>query len=354
MENTQINQEKYAGFLVRLVAVIIDILIVAIPLGILVGIITVASGTTNPQSYAHSSVFSWGTLFVEWLYFIIMTHTKGATLGKMLVGITVKSANGQPLSIGQIILRETLGRIIAGIILCIGYILAAFTSKKQGLHDMIAKTVVVYKDPTNTSKTGLIIGIVLASVLFLVPLFFTAISIIGLLSIMSKNGGKIPGADSYGQVLTDTASSADVSPEVQNFTIDFPGMPTHTTKVSTISSLNIKYPIGIYSYAKTNSEAYIVEHAQYPITMDFSVPKEILQASLDGEVKSLEGVISSSTLKTFGKYPALEYQLYSKQNGIHIRGKNIMIGNELYEIGVFYTGAAPKDIDVFINSFKLK
>ncbi|MEH2462295.1 RDD family protein [Nostoc sp.] len=40
---------------------------------------------------------------------------------------------------------QTSSKIISGLILLIGYIMAAFTEKKQALHDIIAGTLVVNK-----------------------------------------------------------------------------------------------------------------------------------------------------------------------------------------------------------------
>ena len=46
-------------------------------------------------------------------------------------------------------MNEAIGcffsKILSGLILLIGYIMVAFTEKKQGLHDMIATTLVVRK-----------------------------------------------------------------------------------------------------------------------------------------------------------------------------------------------------------------
>ncbi|HCB22768.1 TPA: RDD family protein, partial [Candidatus Daviesbacteria bacterium] len=40
-------------------------------------------------------------------------------------------------------LREILGKLASGLILGIGYLMVAWDSKKQGLHDKIASTYVV-------------------------------------------------------------------------------------------------------------------------------------------------------------------------------------------------------------------
>jgi len=66
----------------------------------------------------------------------------GATLGKMAIGIKVVRGNGDRLTLGRSIGRY-FATILSGLTLCIGYLMAAFTERKQGLHDLICDTVVV-------------------------------------------------------------------------------------------------------------------------------------------------------------------------------------------------------------------
>ena len=55
----------------------------------------------------------------------------------------VVSENQGRLSFNQIVLRETVGKLVSAFTLFIGYIMTAFTQKKQGLHDKIAGSVVI-------------------------------------------------------------------------------------------------------------------------------------------------------------------------------------------------------------------
>lgn len=80
-------------------------------------------------------------------YFVLMeSSSKQGTLGKMAVGIIVTDTNGN-----RITWMRALGRyfakILYGIVLLIGYIMVAFTERKQGLHDMICSTLVVKRRP---------------------------------------------------------------------------------------------------------------------------------------------------------------------------------------------------------------
>jgi len=84
-------------------------------------------------------------IVVSWLYVAGMeASSKQATLGKMALGIIVTDLDGQPISFGRATGRY-FAKIISGLTLCVGYIMAGFTEKKQALHDMIASCLVVQR-----------------------------------------------------------------------------------------------------------------------------------------------------------------------------------------------------------------
>jgi len=144
---------KYAGFWVRVLAMIID--------GILLSIVFVpilrALFPADVVSYAgmESGVYNIGMnlsntasilyMLIVWIYFVVLTVLLGGTLGKMALKIKVVDEKGNKINWGQAILREVVGKFISTIILLLGYIWVAFDAKKQGWHDKIAKTYVVYK-----------------------------------------------------------------------------------------------------------------------------------------------------------------------------------------------------------------
>jgi uncharacterized RDD family membrane protein YckC len=85
------------------------------------------------------------SLIVHWLYFALMeSSNKQATLGKIIMGIVVTDLYGNRITFGKASGRF-FGKILSGLILNIGYIMAAFTEKKQALHDMIAGCLVLNK-----------------------------------------------------------------------------------------------------------------------------------------------------------------------------------------------------------------
>jgi hypothetical protein len=86
-------------------------------------------------------------LFIgQWLYFALFESSKSqATPGKMAMGIKVVDDVGQRVGFGRATGRY-FGKIVSGLILNIGYLLAGWTARKQALHDMMASTLVVFND----------------------------------------------------------------------------------------------------------------------------------------------------------------------------------------------------------------
>ncbi|WP_218578131.1 RDD family protein [Vineibacter terrae] len=134
----------YAGFWLRFVAYIIDAIVVNIAayiLGFIVGLAIGFGGGRDAQ--AMQLVMGILGIVLAWLYFALQeSSAASATLGKRALGLRVLCSDGARLSFGRATGRF-FAKIISGIILMIGYIMAAFTDRKRALHDMIADTVVI-------------------------------------------------------------------------------------------------------------------------------------------------------------------------------------------------------------------
>jgi uncharacterized RDD family membrane protein YckC len=85
-------------------------------------------------------------LILNWLYFAGMESSeRQATFGKSVMSLRVTNYEGQRISFGHATGRF-FAKIVSGMVpLAIGYIMAAFTEKKQALHDLIAGTLVLKK-----------------------------------------------------------------------------------------------------------------------------------------------------------------------------------------------------------------
>lgn len=80
---------------------------------------------------------------ITWLYYTLFQSSQyQATLGMKLFGMRITDYAGNRVSFGQATLRY-VASWLSGVILMIGYIMIAFTPRKQALHDYIAKTLVV-------------------------------------------------------------------------------------------------------------------------------------------------------------------------------------------------------------------
>jgi uncharacterized RDD family membrane protein YckC len=125
----QVTAVKYVGFWTRFVAWMIDVVIILLGSGI-----------------AGALTFGAGALLVfvgPWLYEAFMLSSEWqATVGKRAMSIVVTGIDGNRISFARATGRH-FAKYISTFLLCIGYIMAAFTAKKQALHDMIAETLVI-------------------------------------------------------------------------------------------------------------------------------------------------------------------------------------------------------------------
>lgn len=146
--------QQYGGFWIRFLAMIIDHLILNaafLPIASMFGLFHFAAlgridheiepGDIAVLFAGLSSLFA--LLFVgQWLYEALLTSSAWqATVGKKILGLKVTDDSGNRISFGRATGRY-FSKIISGMILYIGFIMAGFTDRKKALHDMIAGTVV--------------------------------------------------------------------------------------------------------------------------------------------------------------------------------------------------------------------
>jgi uncharacterized RDD family membrane protein YckC len=136
---------EYAGFWRRVAAAVIDGILV----GIVSGIVTAIAGGISDDARVIAQLL---LLVAAYVYYAGMeSSVYQATVGKIALGIQVTDLNGNRISFLRALGRN-LAEILSALILLIGYIMVAFTAKKQGLHDMIAGTLVVKKGSTPTAS----------------------------------------------------------------------------------------------------------------------------------------------------------------------------------------------------------
>lgn len=136
---------SYAGFWFRFVAWFIDLMIVNC------GTIVVNLGlgmVLGPLGIPFIVLIG---VFGPWIYFATLESSpRQATLGKMAVGIRVTDVNGARIDFARATIRY-FGKVLSTLMLFVGYIMAGFTERKQALHDMLAKTLVVKTAPVTVA-----------------------------------------------------------------------------------------------------------------------------------------------------------------------------------------------------------
>jgi uncharacterized RDD family membrane protein YckC/predicted Zn-dependent protease len=136
----------YAGFWQRLLAWAIDFalwLAVVLVLGSLFG-----GGITRDHGLLMFNVMpghaaaDLAVLF-GWLYCAgCESSAWQATLGKLLVGIAVTDENGQRISFLRASCRY-FSKVISALVFFIGFLITPFTARKQALHDLVSRSLVV-------------------------------------------------------------------------------------------------------------------------------------------------------------------------------------------------------------------
>jgi uncharacterized RDD family membrane protein YckC len=150
--------KDYAGFWLRLVAHLIDGLILGIiniPVTIVVWIIAAGIAESSKHNGSDQTATFFAYLVLNIIAFfisfaiLIVYHaafecTKQASPGKMALGLMVTDMSGNRLTFLHALGRNA-GKFVSSITLCVGFILCGFTQQKQCLHDMMAGTLVVRK-----------------------------------------------------------------------------------------------------------------------------------------------------------------------------------------------------------------
>jgi uncharacterized RDD family membrane protein YckC len=134
------SQGSYAGFWIRVLAYIIDAIILGI-VGAVIGIpFSVNYSDLSSVTHSGSNI---ADLVAGLIYFAGTWTYLGGTVGQRILGLRVADATtGQPIRFGKAALRF-VGLVISFIVCFIGVIWVAFDGRKQGWMDKIAGTVVV-------------------------------------------------------------------------------------------------------------------------------------------------------------------------------------------------------------------
>jgi uncharacterized RDD family membrane protein YckC len=132
-----ISTTRRAGFWIRALAYLIDAAILALVGGVL-SELSLHPRSVDPASSGPISLLSL-------LYFGLLWSKAGGgqTIGMRFLGLRVVGLDGRTIGFGTALIRW-LGLVVSFIVLFIGVIWVAFDPEKQGWHDKIARTYVVF------------------------------------------------------------------------------------------------------------------------------------------------------------------------------------------------------------------
>ena len=147
---------QYAGFASRAVALLIDLTLLMVALSLATNFINALVGLLNidallgrffPADTVPGAVNAGlagltGTLLII-VYGVTTWSINGQTLGDLLMGVRIVRTDGRRVSLGHAILRM-VGSYIAGLAFFAGFLWALVDGRRQGWHDKLAATVVVY------------------------------------------------------------------------------------------------------------------------------------------------------------------------------------------------------------------
>ncbi len=145
-----IANEEYAGWGTRLLASLVDGLIVGaiyfvlmIPV-LIMGIATAAGGSSKPAAMLGLQLLFQGIGWMAAAAYYVYFTAKGQTLGKKALKIrVVRVENGEAPGYLKAFLREVVGKMVSAMVFGLGYLWMLWDPKKQTWHDKIAGTVVV-------------------------------------------------------------------------------------------------------------------------------------------------------------------------------------------------------------------
>jgi len=187
--------DEYGGFWIRTLAYSADFSIITLAL-ILVAVPFAFLGGSGMSIYGVIATFG------PWAYFVwFAASERQATYGKQLCGLKIEhAASGERISLLRSLGRE-LAKILSGAVLLLGFLMIGFTRRKQGLHDVLAATVVVREGP---ARIALAIIVTFAGVLIpiiVIPLMFGAMFTALMMMLMGAvMGGAMTGGEEMKQI----------------------------------------------------------------------------------------------------------------------------------------------------------
>lgn len=137
----------YGEFWRRFVAVLVDGIIMSVVgfiVGAAAGVLGAATGMMSTEAGAllFQVLLQLVSIALGIIYEVAFIRKYDATPGKLAMGLKLVRANGDRLSVGRIIGRY-FAKWVSALILCIGYLMAAWDPEHRTLHDRMCDTRVI-------------------------------------------------------------------------------------------------------------------------------------------------------------------------------------------------------------------
>ena len=149
----EVSEVLYAGFWIRALASFIDS-IWQMPLIFAIGYLVYGA------SYFDSEEFFKGPfdVFLQFIFLMILVigfwFYRSATPGKELLGLKIVNASDLGAATNGQLVKRYVGYYLSMIPLCLGFFWVAFDKKKQGFHDKVSNTVVIYYRSNKSSHSA--------------------------------------------------------------------------------------------------------------------------------------------------------------------------------------------------------
>ena len=143
--------QAYGGFWIRVLAYLVDSVVVfsaVIVLAFVAAFLGDIGKALIPLICLLTPLIYWG---------LMQASARQATFGKALLGMKVTDTSGNRISLLRSLGRE-LAKWVSGIPLGLGYVMVAFTGRKQALHDMVAATTVT-RESSGHVLIALLVGV---------------------------------------------------------------------------------------------------------------------------------------------------------------------------------------------------
>jgi uncharacterized RDD family membrane protein YckC len=137
MNEPHLASAEFGGFWIRFLAVLVDSAVVFLGMAL---IIAGGAAALGGEMVTIAALAAWLFAFLYWP--VMQASKLQATFGKALLGMRLTGYQGNRISFLRSLGRE-LAKILSSAVFMVGYIMAAFTARKQALHDLVASTYVV-------------------------------------------------------------------------------------------------------------------------------------------------------------------------------------------------------------------